>query len=180
MSAWHDRAVAISIKHLNRGEEVVLSTHEHLKALLFPTIVLIVLAAVTGYLTSLPSGDDAGTWRIVILVIAAAVVIWWVVIPFLRWLTSTYVFTDRRLITREGLLTRRGHDIPLTRISDIAYEKGVVDRIFGCGTLIISDASETGRVELHDIPRVEEVQLVLNDLVHDAHHPVDRRTDDGT
>ena len=107
MSAWHDRAVAISIKHLNRGEEVVLSTHEHLKALLFPTIVLIVLAAVTGYLTSLPSGDDAGTWRIVILVIAAAVVIWWVVIPFLRWLTSTYVFTDRRLITREGLLTRR-------------------------------------------------------------------------
>ena len=112
--------------------------------------------------------------------IAVAVVIWWVVIPFLRWLTSTYVFTDRRLITREGLLTRRGHDIPLTRISDIAYEKGVVDRIFGCGTLIISDASETGRVELHDIPRVEEVQLVLNDLVHDAHHPVDRRTDDGT
>jgi hypothetical protein len=52
--------------------------------------------------------------------------------------------------------------------------------MFGCGTLIISDASETGRVELHDIPRVEEVQLVLNDLVHEAHNPVDRRTDDST
>ena len=128
--------------------------------------MLIVLAGLAGYLTSLPNGADAGTWRLVILVIAAAVVIWWVVIPFLRWLISTYTFTNRRLITRKGLLTRRGHDIPLNRISDISYEKGLIDRIFGCGTLVISDASETGRVELHDIPRVEEVQLVLNDLVH--------------
>ena len=172
--------MANSIKHLNQGENVMVSTHEHVKALLFPAIVLIVVAAVSGYLASLPDGEHAGTWRTLVLVVAGVVVLWWVVVPFLRWLTSTYVFTDRRLITREGLITRRGHDIPLTRISDIAYEKGLVDRLFGCGTLIISDASETGRVELHDIPRVEEVQLALNELVHQAHNPIDRRTDDGT
>ena len=51
----------------------------------------------------------------------------------------------------------------MNRISDISYEKGLVDRIFGCGTLVVSDASEHGRVELRDIPRVEQVQLSVSD-----------------
>ena len=64
------------------------------------------------------------------------------------------------------MFTRRGHDIPLNRISDVSYEKGILDRILGCGTLVISDASEQGRVELHDIPRVEKAQLILSDLLY--------------
>ena len=85
--------------------------------------------------------------------------VWLVVRPFLRWLTTTYTVTDRRLITRTGMLSRRGHDIPLPRISDVAYEHGLVDRMLGCGTLVISDASERGRVRLPDIPHVEQVHL---------------------
>jgi uncharacterized membrane protein YdbT with pleckstrin-like domain len=80
------------------------------------------------------------------------------------------------LITRTGILTRRGHDIPLNRISDISYEKDLVDRIFGCGTLVISDASEEGRVRLNDIPHVEQAQLTVSDeLFHNA-----RKSDDGS
>ena len=51
------------------------------------------------------------------------------------------------------MITRRGHDIPLTRISDVAYEKDLIDRLLGCGTLVISDASTHGQVALPDIPR---------------------------
>jgi membrane protein YdbS with pleckstrin-like domain len=101
-------------------------------------------------------------------------------VPFLRWLLTTYTFTNRRLITRTGILTRTGHDIPMNRISDISYEKGILDRIVGCGTLVVSDASEQGRVALKDIPRVEQAQLkVSNELFHHTtrEHP---RTDDGT
>ncbi len=47
----------------------------------------------------------------------------------------------------------------MNRISDISYEKGLIDRIFGCGTLIVSDASEQGLVQLKDIPHVEQAQL---------------------
>ncbi len=47
----------------------------------------------------------------------------------------------------------------MNRISDISYEKSLIDRMFGCGTLIVSDASEQGRVPLKDIPQVEQVQL---------------------
>jgi len=168
--------VAISPKLLNEGEHIVLSTRTHVKALILPAVVLIVIAALAGYLSSLPDGDHAGTWRWVLWVITALLLLWFCVKPFLDWLTTTYTFTNRRLITRTGLLTRRGHDIPMNRISDISYEKGLVDRIFGCGTLIVSDASEQGRVPLKDIPRVEEAQLRVSDeLFHGAH-----QADDGS
>lgn len=167
--------MVISQKLLNDGEHVVLSTRTHVKALVLPVVVLLVVAGLAGYLSSLPDGDNAGTWRWVIWIVAVALLLWFVVAPFLRWLLTTYTFTNRRLITRTGVLTRRGHDIPMNRISDISYEKSLLDRIFGCGTLVVSDASETGRVELRDIPRVEEAQLTVSDELFRGH----RRADDG-
>ena len=172
--------MALSRKLLNDGEHVILSTRTHVKALLLPAVVLVIVAGLAGYLLSLPDGEHAGTWRIVIGVLAVILVIWFVVAPFLRWLLTTYTFTSRRLITRTGVFTRRGHDIPLNRISDISYEKGLVDRLFGCGTLVVSDASELGRVELRDIPHVEQAQLTVSD---ELFHRADRatpRSDDGT
>ncbi len=173
--------MVISRKLLNDGEEIVLSTRTHVKALLLPTAVLLIIAGLGGYLTSLPSGDSAGVWRIVTLGDRrGCFIIWFVVVPYLNWLLTTYTFTTRRLITRTGILTRRGHDIPMNRISDIAYEKSLIDRMFGCGTLVVSDASELGRVELRDIPQVEQAQLTVS---NELHHRTDRatpRSDDGT
>jgi uncharacterized membrane protein YdbT with pleckstrin-like domain len=177
--------VVISQKLLNPGEHILLSTRTHVKALFLPAIVLILLAAVGGYLSSLPDGSHASTWRLVIWIVVALLVIWYVVRPFVRWLVTSYTFTNRRLITRTGILTRTGHDIPLNRISDIEYEKGLVDRIFGCGTLVISDASEEGRVRLDDIPHVERAQLtVSNELYHHSQGSTNQSSvdpaDDGT
>jgi uncharacterized membrane protein YdbT with pleckstrin-like domain len=160
--------VVISRKLLNDDEFVVVSTRTHVKALLLPAVLLIVVAAVAGYLTTLPSGDPRQLLVLVIWIVALGVIAWWVVRPFLVWLSATYTVTNRRLITRRGVLTRRGHDIPLHRISDVAYEHGLLDRILGCGTLVISDASEFGRVELHDIPQVEQVQLAISELLSEG------------
>ena len=55
---------------------------------------------------------------------------------------------------------------------------GVVDRLFGCGTLIVSDASDE-RVPLKDIPHVERVQKAVAEELHQVGQG-GRRTDDGT
>jgi len=170
--------VAINPKLLNQGEHVVWSTRTHIKVLFVAALVLVVTAGVGGYLSSLPD-SNRGTWLLIIWVVAGIVIVIWSVVPFLRWLTATYTVTDRRLITRSGLLTRRGHDIPLPRISDVSYEKGLLDRMLGCGTLVVSDASETGRVSLLDVPHVEQRQLQLSDLLFHGSMPADRQ-DDGT
>jgi membrane protein YdbS with pleckstrin-like domain len=157
--------VGISSKLLNEGETVVLHTRTHAKALLLPLLALIVaLAAGVAAQIWLPGAAAVAVW-----IVAALVSVWYFVRPLLVWATATYTVTTRRLITRRGVITRRGHDIPLSRISDVAYERDIVDRLLGCGTLVISDASTHGQVTLHDIPRVEEAQRKLNELLNAAH-----------
>ena len=156
----------ISQKLLNPGESVVISTRTHPKALLLPGLALVVLLAIgVGFMQFV----DNDTARLVVWALVAIGALWFFVWPLLVWYTASYTITNRRLITRQGVITRTGHDIPLTRISDVAYEKDLIDRLLGCGTLIISDASTHGQVPLHDIPRVEERQRVLNDLLHRLH-----------
>ena len=167
--------MAISPKLLNEGERVVVSTRTHAKALIGPGMVLVVLVAALVVLWTLTANLVA--W-IVAGVAAAALAVWFVLRPLLEWLTTTYTFTNRRFIKRSGFIAKEGRTIPLNRISGVDFEIGVIDRIFGCGTLVVSDASTDGRVELHDIPRVEQVQRQVAAELHRLGHEGPR--DDGT
>jgi uncharacterized membrane protein YdbT with pleckstrin-like domain len=158
--------VVISQKLLNPGEEIVVSTRTHPKALLLPLATLVLLLAV-GVLGQVYV--DNGTVVLVIWVVLGLLALWRVLWPVLDWLVASYTITTRRLITRHGIITRRGHDIPLGRISDVAYERDLIDRMLGCGTLVISDASTNGQVLIYDIPNVEDTQRKLNQLLHGLH-----------
>lgn len=168
--------MAINPKLLNEGESVIWSTRTHAKALFVPAVVLILAAGVGGYLSSLPDSNKT-VWLTVIWVVAGLLILAYSVWPFLKWFTTTYTVTDRRLTTHSGVISRTGHDIPLARISDVSYEKNLVDRILGCGTLVVSDASEQGRVPLGDVPRVEQRQLQLSDLLFHGARPPGRQDD---
>ena len=169
--------MAFPTKLLNEGEHVVVSTRTHVKALILPGLVVVVALVAALLLTGVV---DNGVARLVVWVLVLAVLVWFLVGPFLRWLTTTYTFTNRRFIKRSGFIAKEGRTIPLNRISGVDFEIGVIDRIFGCGTLIVSDASEQGRVELEDVPRVEQVQLQVSEELHKLANPQHHHTDDGT
>lgn len=156
--------MAISRKLLNPGEDVIVSTRTHPKVLLLPLLGLVVCLAVAVFV-QVATGNTA--LHLIVWILALVGIVWLFVRPLVSWLAATYTITSRRLITRRGVLTRRGHDIPLTRVSDVEYEFGLVDRMLGCGTLRISDASTDGEVTLPDIPHVEDVQRRLNALLQD-------------
>jgi uncharacterized membrane protein YdbT with pleckstrin-like domain len=155
--------VAISPKLLNEGENVVVSSRTHPKALLLPLFALVIFLALGVAIQVL---IDQEIVTLIGWVVAGLGILRYTVWPFLDWLTSSYTFTDRRLITRTGVLTRRGHDIPLSRISDVEIELHIIDRLLGCGTLVISDASTHGRVVLPDIPHAEETKRRVHLLLH--------------
>jgi uncharacterized membrane protein YdbT with pleckstrin-like domain len=166
--------VAINQKRLGEGEEVVFSSRTHVKVLFVPVVVLLLTAAVAGFLTSL-TDDRVLLW--VIWIVAAALVLVFCVWPFLEWLAATYTVTNRRLTTHRGVINRTGHDIPLSRISDVTYEKGLTDRMLGCSTLRVSDASDQGAIELPDVPKVEQLQLLLAEQLYQGGARDDRRDD---
>jgi uncharacterized membrane protein YdbT with pleckstrin-like domain len=163
--------VALPKDLLNEGETIVVDTRTHPKALLLPILALVVLLAIGVFVQS---SVDQDTVVLVVWVVLAVGVVWFVIRRVLLWLTATYTVTTRRLITRHGVITRRGHDIPLIRVSDVAYERDLVDRLLGCGTLVISDASTHGQVALPDIPHIEDTHRRIQQLLHDLHTPDSR------
>ncbi len=169
--------MALSQTPLNPGEHVVVSTRTHPKVLLLPVLILVLTLAVAAFAQRAGSGGAADVMHISVWVVAGIVILLWVVRPLVAWATTTYTFTNRRFIKRSGLISKEGRTIPLNRISGVDFEIGVIDRIFGCGTLVVSDASEQGRVELEDVPRVEEVQLKV---AEELHRLSGHRSDDGT
>jgi uncharacterized membrane protein YdbT with pleckstrin-like domain len=131
-----------------------------------PAVLLIVLCGVGAFAAGLvPQDPPLLVWLIGALV--AAGIARWVVWPFLNWLGASYTLTNHRVITREGVFTRFGHDIPLRRVNDVSYEHGLLDRVLGCGTLVIAAASERGEVVLPDIPAVENLYLAMTELLVD-------------
>ncbi len=156
--------MALSKDELGRGEIIIASMRTHAKALIVPVITLIAAAAVIGAAIALMPTDWQPWGGYGLAAVAAIAVIAWVVVPLLKWMTSSYTITDRRIITRRGILTRIGHDLPLKRINNVNYEKSLSDRILGCGTLVLETAAGQP-LRLPDVPNVERVHVTITELL---------------
>ena len=122
----------------------------------------------------IPSNSAAPAERLVVAAVAILAVMLWLIVPVLRWRTTTYELTTRRLRVRSGIATRRGRDIPLARINDVSFEKGLLDRLLGSGRLVVESAGEHGQILLNDIPRVEFTQATLFRLVEEEQRRLER------
>jgi uncharacterized membrane protein YdbT with pleckstrin-like domain len=118
-------------------------------------------------LLAVPAVRDAAAGRLALGAAALVVVIVFVAVPLLRWRTTSYELTNRRLRLRAGILTRTGRDFPLTRISDVSFQQGLLDRLLGCGRLVVESPGEHGQLVLTEIPSVQHVQATLFQLVED-------------
>ena len=160
---------------LTEDEHLVLRLHPHWKTLIRPLVVavLVVAAALIAEVLIL-SNSAAAVERLVVAAVAILAVMLWLIVPVLRWRTTTYELTTRRLRVRSGIVTRHGRDIPLARINDVSFEKGLLDRLLGSGRLVVESAGEHGQILLNDIPRVEFTQATLFRLVEEEQRRLER------
>ena len=151
------------------GEQTVATTRTHVKRLFLPFVILLVVCMAAGFLIAQIGDKGDNKVGYVIVGLAVVLVLWGSVLPFVSWYLWTYTLTNRRIVEQKGILTRTGRVIPLSRINDVAFEKNLNDRILGCGTLIIHDASEQAGLELDDIPKVEDFHRTVTNLVFQTH-----------
>ena len=160
---------------LTDDEHLVLRLRPHWKVLIRAVLVAVLVVAVALIVeVIIPSGSAAAVERLVVAAVAILALMLWLMVPVLRWRTTTYELTSRRLRVRDGIVTRRGRDIPLSRITDVSFEQGPLDRLLGSGRLIVESAGEHGQIVLSDIPRVEFAQATLFRLVEEEQRRLDR------
>lgn len=160
---------------LSSGEHVVIHRHPHWKMLIFPVFWLLVVVALGTYLAGLVVDQSWATIAWIVLAAVGLVLITWLTLaPLMRWRTTHFIVTSDRVMAREGVFKRTGLDIPLSRINSVRFEHSLIDRVLGCGTLIIESASDEP-LEFDDIPSVEKVHTMLyrevNDNPDDDYYP---------
>ncbi len=153
-------------------EEVVVDRHPHWKALFWPVVVsVLAIAAVVAlawWVSTTEWSDTTRTWVGVATGVLVAVLVGWLAVaPWIRWRTTHFVVTDRRVIYRTGVFTKSGIDIPLQRVNTVQFRHGLIDRLFRTGTLVIESASDDP-LEFDDIPNVEKVHALLYNEVFDS------------
>ena len=133
----------------------------HARRLTWSALVLIAVAGATGYLwDNLPA--PLQNWML--LTAAAIVVLLLVVVPFATWWSHAYTLTTRRIIERRGVVRVHRRELSHVRGYTIEMRRGIVQRMWGAGTLTLSDGVDAP-LKLTDIPSIALVHEAIVDQV---------------
>ena len=157
--------MAYSRKLLNRGEHVNLDLHPHWVVFVKPSVISIVVLALSIYAQKLEDGWlKTGVSRVLIVALIASFIA--VGVVAVRWSRTFFVVTSQRVIFRQGVLARRGVEIPLERVNNVNFKQSILERMLGAGDLLIESASEDGQQLFSDIRDPEQVLNIIHEAIN--------------
>jgi uncharacterized membrane protein YdbT with pleckstrin-like domain len=157
--------VASIERQLGADEQIVLDLHPHWRRLILPALAVPIIAGAAAF--AIFAGPDKPAYRYAIVAVAFVILLFTSFLPYLRWKTTRYVVTNRRVLYRSGIITKIGRDVPLYRLNDVHFENTIADRLTRSGDLILESAGEQGQLRFTDVPRVEEVQRTIYRLTEE-------------
>ncbi|NKQ57502.1 PH domain-containing protein [Amycolatopsis sp. K13G38] len=94
---------------------------------------------------------------LVVLVFAFKVMEWWV---------ERLVVTDKRFVLTSGVFTTKVAMMPISKVTDLTYERTAWGRMLGYGTVIVESAGQIQALNRIDyLPRPEEFYDTISELV---------------
>jgi uncharacterized membrane protein YdbT with pleckstrin-like domain len=164
------------------GEQLTVVLHRAWYTLFWPAVVLVLFTGLGAYGAGrVPDSGPQHALRWIIGGTAALIVLRWSFWPFLVWYSRSLRITDQRVILCDGLLDKRGTEVPLGRIIEVATDRSGLRRMFGAGRLTVRfaggyaadlfpvpGAPGQGAVSLDDVPAVNAVHKLLLQLVAQA------------
>lgn len=85
--------------------------------------------------------------------------------------SMSFVVTTRRIGVRRVFLSRRERYIWLQKVNDLRLHQGLIQRLFGCGNLIVESSGEADQLVLRYVPDVNSVHGTLMQLIMDEEDP---------
>jgi uncharacterized membrane protein YdbT with pleckstrin-like domain len=146
--------VAFPVKLLNDGEQVVLDLHPHWWFLTPPVAAVVVVLVAT--IAAVAAGvDDIATYGLSVLLLITVV---WLLSRYARWVSTSLVLTNHRLVHRSGIVSKSGREIPLDHINDISYRQRFFERMIGAGDVLIESAGRDSQEVFEDLPHPGRIQ----------------------
>jgi len=127
-------------RYLTSAEKIVFRTRLHWIRITGPWVVFFLSLLLLGSLDSQLSDDQTG-WHTVIVVVLLLVLVRAFWRTFL-WYREWFVGTDRRLMLTLGILTRKVAMIPLSKVTDMRYDRPPIGQILGYGSFVLESAGQ--------------------------------------
>jgi uncharacterized membrane protein YdbT with pleckstrin-like domain len=126
-------------KYLIPAETPVVLTRRHWACLLKAGSVS-VLGVLVGLWLLGYAGDSQAMAKIAVLFLLAGLV--WFGWSWAHWYTEEFVITDRRVLLVSGILSRKVAIMPLSKVTDLTYERSIAGRLLGYGVFVIESAGQ--------------------------------------
>jgi uncharacterized membrane protein YdbT with pleckstrin-like domain len=107
---------------------------------------------------------DNGSWAAKGALVSAVIIAGVLLIGWLRRISTVYTVTDRRIIIRRGILSRREQEAHIDRVQNVNMVQTPLDRLFHVGTLDFDTAgSDDSDFKFRGVAEPEKLRARINE-----------------
>ena len=151
-------------RYLLPHERQVITVHKHPAVLIRPIFEVLIGLAIAGWLSNSVAHGN-GTVILVIWILWALLLIR-LGIKILDWSVDYFVVTSQRFVLATGVITRKVNMMPLTKVTDMSFQRTTLGRILGYGEFILESAGQDQALRVVDhIPYPEQLYLEVCGLI---------------
>lgn len=159
-----DSAPSSVIRYLLPHEAQVITVRRHPAVLMFPVgLVLggLILAGVLSNTIASSAGQIGNlVWWLWLILLA------WFVWKVAEWSVDYFVITNQRMILTTGLITRKVAMMPLSKVTDMSFERSINGRMLGYGTFVLESAGQDQALRtVPYLPYPEQLYLEVCEMI---------------
>ncbi|MGN1363469.1 MAG: PH domain-containing protein [Methanobrevibacter sp.] len=96
------------------------------------------------------------------------IILIWIVIKLLKWYSINYIITNKRIISKTGIIRQNKSYMSFHNIQDIHVSQSIIQKLFGVGTIEIMSAYDNGDVSLKYVHYPKDVEEIIFNGMNDA------------
>ncbi len=151
-------------KYLLPHERQVITVHQHPAVLIRPIFECLVGLAIAGWLSEAVAKGNGTV--ILVIWIAWLVLLLRLVGKVVDWSLNYFVVTSQRMLLAQGVITRKVNMMPLTKVTDMSFERSTLGRILGYGRFNLESAGQDQALKIVDyLPYPEQLYLEVCGLI---------------
>jgi membrane protein YdbS with pleckstrin-like domain len=159
-------------KFLLPNEDRVITTRKHPAVLARPVVFVLVGLVIAGLLTEFVAKHSG--LAVLIIWLVWLLLLGYLVFQTLDWLHNYFVITPRRMLLTSGFITRKVAMMPMTKVTDMSFQRDFQGRLLGYGTFILESAGQDQALRVVDhLPYPEQLYLEVCGLLFPVTDPAD-------
>lgn len=171
-----------TIKNSHPGEKVLFKTRPNFSQILesayfrliilflflyFFTTIIGYFALIQGRITTLTTIPFV-EWSTDILLLVIALLFFSIVWTYLSWRAQCYILTNKRVMIKSGVISKKNVYMHYNKIQDIIVTQGFFQRIFSTGDIEIFGGRDRTSLILTNIPKPDDIENKINQRIEGA------------